>query len=82
MKKKNTTIDGDTDTKNGRNDELDISTEDLIDLDNTDTSKIHESIPVSDKDRTTIAPIYSEFSEMGPKLFSHVVKNNSGNKEK
>jgi hypothetical protein len=39
-------------------------------------------MPVSDKDRTSTAPIHLEFSGMKPKLFFQVVKNNSGNKKK
>jgi hypothetical protein len=59
-----------------------ISTEGLMELDNTDTSKNHESMPVSDKDRTSTAPIHLEFSGMKPKLFSQLIKNNGGNKKK
>jgi hypothetical protein len=53
-----------------------------MELDATNTSKNHESMPVSDKDRTSTAQIHLEFSGMEPKLFSQVVKNNSGNKKK
>jgi hypothetical protein len=60
---KNTNVEGGTDTKNGRNDKLDIPTQDLMELDTTDTIKNHESMPVLDKDRANTAPIYLEFSE-------------------
>jgi hypothetical protein len=53
-----------------------------MELDTADTSKNHESMPVSDKDRANTAPIHLEFSGMKPKLFSQVVNNNSGNKKK
>jgi hypothetical protein len=37
----NTNVEGDTNTKNGRNDKLDISTQDLMELDTAHTSKNH-----------------------------------------